>query len=36
MKDKLHSDKSGKGNKFYSHAAVEYREGSDIGSDSVL
>jgi hypothetical protein len=36
MKDKLHSDKSGKGNKFYSHAAVEYRGGSNIGSDSVL
>lgn len=27
MKNELHSDKSGKGSIFYSHAAVEYREG---------
>jgi hypothetical protein len=27
MENKLHSDKLGKGNKSYSHAAMEYREG---------
>jgi len=27
MENELHGDKLGKGNKLYSHAAVEYREG---------
>ena len=36
MKNRLHSDKLGKGNKCYSHAAVEYKEGGNIGGDTVL